>query len=140
MESAVQANQSTQRITRHPVRVDVIPQPTASRIVMIRVPEADTAALEASNGYLDPGKTALSSDLAVLGLRVAAPAELDALLEGFLRAYRPSGYVKVGAEKYSRLAPAIDRLLIESAEDAGAQPLPARARRSSRDRVQLVSG
>jgi hypothetical protein len=92
--------------------VDVVPQPTASRIVMIRVPAAGAVALEASNGYLDLAKTPLSSDLAALGLPVTAPAELDALLGGFLTPDRPSSQVKVTADEYSRLKLTIDALFI----------------------------
>ena len=94
--------------------VDADPQPAATRIVMIRIPGATAAALETSNRYLNPVEEPLSGELAALGLRVAEPAELDGLLEGFLAAYRPSGYIKVGAEEYSRLAQAIDRLFIDS--------------------------
>jgi hypothetical protein len=94
--------------------VDAIPQPAATRIVMIRVPEAGAAVLDASNRYLDPAETPLSSDLVALGLPVTAPAELDALLEAFLAADRPSSYIKVAAADYSRLALAIDRLFIDS--------------------------
>jgi hypothetical protein len=79
---------------------------------MIRVPEAGAAAIEASNGYLDPAKTPLSSDLAALGLPVTAPAQLDALLDGFLTPDRPSTQVKIAADEYSRLKLTIDALFI----------------------------
>ena len=118
--------------------VDADPQPAATRIVMIRIPGATAAALEASNRYLDAtSRFRATSRRSACGLR---SRELDALLEGFLAAYRPSGYIKVGAEEYSRLALAIDRLFIENAAAAGVRPLPARARRSSRDTVRLVQG
>jgi hypothetical protein len=81
--------------------VDADPQPAATRILMIRMPDATAAALEASNRYLEATEPLLG-DLAALGLRVVVPAELDALLEGCLAAHRPSGYMKVGAEEYSR--------------------------------------
>ena len=55
-------------------------------------------------------------------------------------AHRPSGYLKVGAEEYSRLALAIDRLLIENEPVADMRPLPVRARRSSRNRLRLIRG
>jgi hypothetical protein len=44
----------------------------------------------------------------------------------------------VSAEENSRLALAIDRLFIESEPVAGPRPMPALARRSSRDRVRLI--
>jgi hypothetical protein len=91
--------------------VDATPQPAATRIVMIRVPQAMTARLETSNRYLDATVEPLSSDLA--GLDVTAPAELDALFGEFLAADQPSSYIKVTAAEYSRLTLAIDRLLIE---------------------------
>jgi hypothetical protein len=108
--------------------VDVIPQPAATRIVMIRVPGEEAAALEASNGYLDPARTPLSSDLVALGLPVTAPAELDALLDAFLAADRPSSYIQVAADEYSRLTFAIDRLFIDSGIASGrAVDLPGAA-------------
>jgi hypothetical protein len=119
--------------------VDADPHPAATRILMVRVPHATAAALEASNRYLDATEL-LSGDLAALGLRVAEAAELDALLEGFLSAYRPSGYLKVSAEEYSQLALAIDRMLIEHAQGASVRPLPPRARRGAQETVRLVRG
>jgi hypothetical protein len=62
------------------------------------------------------------------------------LLEGFLRGDHTRDYIKVDAGEYSRLALAFDRLFIEHDLAAGVRPLPLRARRSSRDRVQLVQG
>jgi hypothetical protein len=52
--------------------------------------------------------------LAALGLPVAAPAELDGLLQGFLANDRPGGLIEVSAAEHSGLAWAIDRLLIDS--------------------------
>jgi hypothetical protein len=69
---------------------------------------------------------------------MTAPAELDAQLDAFLAADQSSSYLMVGAEEYARLALAVDRMFIEA--DAGAQPLPARARRSLRDGMRLVRG
>jgi hypothetical protein len=94
--------------------VDADPQPAATRMLMVRIPGATAAALGTSNRYLDPAEESLSGDLAALGLRVAAPAELDALLQGFLADDRAGGHIKVSAAEHSELARAIDRLLIES--------------------------
>jgi hypothetical protein len=118
----------------------VDPQPAATRILMIRIPGAEAATLETSNRYLDLVEEPLSGDLAALGLRIAAPGELDALLEGFLCGDRMRDHVTVDAGEYSLLALAIDRLFIEHDLVAGVRPLPARARRSSRDTVRLVQG
>jgi hypothetical protein len=51
--------------------------PSASRVLMVRLPGA--AALEASNGYLDPSPGFLTEDLARLDLRPGRGEELDAL-------------------------------------------------------------
>ena len=120
--------------------VDADPQPAATRILMIRIPGATADALEDSNRYLSLAQEPISRELAALGLRVAEPAELDAMLEGFLIGGPPVGCIKVSAREYSGLALAVDRLFIENAQDPGVRPLPARARRSLRDRVQLVQG
>jgi hypothetical protein len=120
--------------------VEVDSQPAATRIVMIRVPAAGAAMLEQSNRYLDAPAPAFSSDLMALGVPVAAPAELDALLEGFLAADRPSSYIKIAAAEYTRLGQEMNRLFIEDAAGAGVRPLPRRARRSARDTVRLVEG
>jgi hypothetical protein len=95
--------------------VEVDSQPAATRIVMIRVPKAGAKMLEQSNRYLNATAAAFSSDLAALGLPVTVPAELDALLEGFLTADQPGSYIKVAAAEYTRLGQAINRLYIEDA-------------------------
>ena len=94
--------------------VDADPQPAATRIVMVRIPGAAAAALKDSNGYLSLAEEPISRELAALGLPVSAPAELDALLEGFLAGDRPVGYIRVSAREYSDLALAVNRLLIDS--------------------------
>src|SRR5262245_41089861 len=93
--------------------VDADPAPAATRIAMIRVPEAGTSMLEQSNRYLDTTAIPLSSDLIALGVPVMAVAELDELFGEFLAADRPSSYIRVAAADYSRLTLAIDRLFIE---------------------------
>ena len=120
--------------------LDAVPQPASTRIVMIRVAPATVSTLEKTNRYIDATDAPLSSDLVALGVPVTAPAELDALLDAFLAADQPSSYIKVGAEEYSRLTLAVDRMFIEDDAGAGARPLPARARRASRATVRLVKG
>jgi hypothetical protein len=92
--------------------VDVAPQPTAARIVMVRIPGATAAALEATNRYIDATEP-LSGDLAALGVPAAMSAGLDALLGRFLAADQPPSYIKVAAAEYSQLTLAIDRLFID---------------------------
>jgi hypothetical protein len=55
--------------------------PSASRVLMVRVPAS--AALEASNRYVDPSPGFLTDDLARLGLRPARGGALDALAAQF---------------------------------------------------------
>ena len=93
--------------------VDVAPQPTAARIVMVRIPGATAAALEATNRYIDATEP-LSGDLAALGVPAAMSGGLDALLGDFLAADPPGSYIKVAAAEYSQLTLAIDRLFIDS--------------------------
>jgi hypothetical protein len=118
---------------------DADPQPAASRIVLVRIPGATAAELEASNRYVDATRP-LSGDLAALGIPARALAGLDALLAGFLRSDHASGCIKVDRGEYSQLGLALDRMLIENEAGAGARPLPARARRASRATVRLVEG
>jgi hypothetical protein len=69
--------------------VDADPQPAATRILMIRIPDGTAAALEASNRYLDATES-VSADLAALGQGVAAPAAVDSVLAEFLASHRPT--------------------------------------------------
>jgi hypothetical protein len=120
--------------------VDAEPQPAATRIVMIRIPAGDTARLDDSNRYVDLAEEPLSSDLGALGLPAAAPAELDALLGGFLNSDHARAFIKVDAAAYSKLALAIDRLIMATDPGAGMRSPPAPARRSFRDRMRLARG
>lgn len=63
--------------------------PSASRILLVRVP--DTAALDASNRYLEPGAPGIAADLAALGLGLAQARRLDAMAG----AYFADGVVQV---------------------------------------------
>jgi hypothetical protein len=101
--------------------LDAVPQPASTRIVMIRVPPAIVSTLEKTNRYIDATDAPLSSDLVALGVPVTAPAELDALLDAFLAADRPSSYITVAAADYSRLALEIDRLFIDSGVVTGSE-------------------
>jgi hypothetical protein len=58
------------------------PEPSAGRIVMVRVPKQDS--LDASNRYLVPEPGVVAADLADLGLDPASPARVDRLVNGFL--------------------------------------------------------
>jgi hypothetical protein len=91
---------------------DADPQPTAGRIVLVRIPGATAAELEASNRYVDPTQP-ISGDLAALGIPAGALVGLDGLLAEFLWSGHGSGWINVGRGEYSQLALAIDRLVME---------------------------
>jgi hypothetical protein len=90
---------------------DADPQPTAGRIVLVRIPGATAAELEASNRYVDATQP-ISGDLAALGIPAGALAGLDGLLAEFLWGGHGSGWIKVDRGEYSQLALAIDRLVM----------------------------
>lgn len=99
--------------------VDADPQPAACRIVMVRVPPDRALGLGLSNRYVDCKQERLSADLAAQGVPIAAPDEVDALLERFLAGDRASDYIKLETGDYSELALAFDRLLVsDGAADA----------------------
>jgi hypothetical protein len=58
------------------------PEPSASRIVMIRVPPS--GALDATNRYLVPARGIIAADLADLRLLPQAPDQVDDLVQRFL--------------------------------------------------------
>jgi hypothetical protein len=95
--------------------VDAHPQPAATRILMVRIPNTGLAGLQASNRYLDPTEGALSRDLIALGVPVSAPEELEPLLEALLSADVDNRYINVTAAEYATLTLAIDRLFIADA-------------------------
>jgi hypothetical protein len=93
--------------------LDADAQPSATPIVLIRIPGATAATLEGSNRYVDAMEP-LSHDLAALGICPENSAELDALLDGVLRADERRDLIKVDAGQARRLTLAIDRLCIDS--------------------------
>jgi hypothetical protein len=105
---------------------DADPQPTAGRIVLVRVPGATAAELEASNRYVDATQP-ISGDLAALGIPAGALAGLDELLAEFLWGGHGSGWIKVERGEYSQLALAIDRLAMEGASRVRGEAVAPRA-------------
>jgi hypothetical protein len=62
--------------------VSPVPEPSASRIVMIRVAEGNS--LDDTNRYFSPKPGAISDDLAGLGLQLGTPQAVDQLVHDFL--------------------------------------------------------
>jgi hypothetical protein len=80
------------------------PQPSAGRIVMIRVPESD--AVEASNRYFDLAPGVIAADLATLGIDHTEPARVDHLIRDFLLG--SGGLIQVAAADQAALAAELD--------------------------------
>jgi hypothetical protein len=58
------------------------PEPSASRIVMVRM--TGSALLDDSNRYMEPAPGVVSEDLAALGLVLPAAGRADSLIQHFL--------------------------------------------------------
>jgi len=82
------------------------PQPSVTRVVLIRVPEA-TARLRSAGAYL-PTQSSISEDLAALGLHVQDPAATDQLLAQFLTGVG-GGFDQLPVSAYRALADNFDR-------------------------------
>ncbi|MFL5338490.1 MAG: hypothetical protein ACJ8H8_36370, partial [Geminicoccaceae bacterium] len=87
------------------------PEPSVSRIAVVRVPAAP-ALLEATNRYLDAVGDAVACDLKDLGLPLDAGADIGATVLGFLAAARQPGFDQVRREEAAPLVAALDRLFI----------------------------
>jgi hypothetical protein len=107
--------------------VDYLAQPAATRIVMIRIPQAEASAIEPSDRYLDVAVEPFSGDLAALGVPASAAeaAELDRLLHAFLWAAGESGsHIEAPATAYAELTAAVERLILPILQPAAPIPRP----------------
>lgn len=86
------------------------PQPSATRIAVIRVPNN----ADGSNRYLEPRTGAVACDLTALGLPLTEPAEVDALLRGFLLPGGTGGLDQVSATDQAQLAIALDKAYLRA--------------------------
>ena len=84
------------------------PQPSATRIVLIRVPDGSGAALERSNQYLAPEVSALAANFATAGILPAEPQAAAAELRSFLRSGDRIGVDQVSQAAHARLAGAFE--------------------------------
>lgn len=84
------------------------PQPTVSRVIMVRLPAAGVSPLPA-DAYL-PAEASVAADLAALGLPVDDPAAVDQnLAEFFAGSGIGFGFDQVSASAYRALANLFDR-------------------------------
>lgn len=97
------------------------PEPSASRIVMVRTPGG--ASLDDSNRYIPANPTAIGEDLADLGLHVAESGTTRKLLHDFLA--REVGVDQVDSTLQSTLSAAFDPAHLNGA-DANRRHLPSK--------------
>ncbi len=85
-------------------------RPSATRILAARLPAA-TVPTPRTDRYLEAGES-VAADLEAGGLRLAAPAEVDAQIAGFLADSPGGGLDQIDAPTYGGLVDLFDRLLI----------------------------
>lgn len=84
------------------------PLPSATRIVLIRVPDGIGASLERSNQYLAPEAAAIRANFAAAGIRPADPQGAAVELRSFLQGDDRRGVTHVSQAAHARLAGAFD--------------------------------
>ncbi|MBL6080049.1 hypothetical protein JMJ56_18670 [Belnapia sp. T18] len=85
--------------------------PYTTRIIMVRIDEALSERVEASNRYLDRDERPISSDLEGLGIVLPDPVGLEALAHRVLNPSRQrSGFDQVAVTDYTALAMACDQI------------------------------
>ena len=94
------------------------PEPSATRIVLVRVPATLAGELDHSNRYLPSDPSALGADLAALGIEPADPEAAVAELCAFLDGGNQSGLIQVGQVAQARLARLFDSMTATPAPEA----------------------
>ncbi len=108
--------------------VGPVPEPSVSRFAAIRIPQAATSRLDASNRYIETTAATVADDLKELDLEFPALGEaVDALLR-FLVGRRSGGFDQTPASAQARLVELFDRAYL---------PLPVREQDSRPDIVSL---
>jgi hypothetical protein len=90
------------------------PQPSAGRIVIVRVPGVP----EQSCRYLKPSGGEIAKDLAALGLALPDADEADVLIRQFLLPENSPSLMQVPAMDHVRLAAAFDLSYLETSGTA----------------------
>ena len=98
------------------------PLPSATRIVLIRVPDGTGASLERSNQYLAPEASAIQANFAAAGIRPADPRAAATELCSFLHGDDRPGVTHVSQAAHARLAGAFDHVAPQ-AQEAWIDPL-----------------
>jgi hypothetical protein len=111
------------------------PEPSVSRFAAIRVAEAATPRLEASNRYIEPTATLIADDLRALGVDLAGLKDAVGALQRFLDSTRFAGFDQTPAAVQTRLVEFFDRAYLAPADRTDSQPhvLPLRGSAGRRD-------
>ena len=83
-------------------------EPSCARLLAVRAPGEQAAALESTNRYLEPGES-IANDLARHGVLARPDGALDARLAAFLRGRHEPGIEQVDAASYAELVDLFDR-------------------------------
>ena len=97
------------------------PQPSMTRIVMIRLPVTGPRSERPASAYLPPGAS-LAADLAALGVPVAAPEAVDEAIAAFLSGGAGGGLDQISWAAYRALVELFDRSWLEGTEERPADP------------------
>jgi len=92
------------------------PQPSVTRIVMIRLPVTNSRSERPASAYLPPGAS-LAADLGALGVPVAAPDAVDDALAAFLSGGAGGGLDQIPWAAYRDLVELFDRCWLEGTEE-----------------------
>lgn len=112
------------------------PEPSVSRIAAIRVAEAATPRLEASNRYIESTATSIADDLRALGVDFPGLEDAVGALQRFLEGTRFAGFDQTPAAAQARLVESFDRAYLPTPDreaDPLSQVLPLRSATDRRD-------
>jgi hypothetical protein len=106
---------------------DATPQPTVTRVLAIRVPTFDLAALGGPDCVFDPRDHSIAAELVLMGLAIVDPKALNRLFADFFAGGERGGFDQISVDESGRLNFALDRQLAGAAarRDAGGED-PAR--------------
>jgi hypothetical protein len=87
------------------------PDPSASRIIFVRVPADAGAVLDRGNRYMRPGVVTLAADLAELGVASAEPTVAAGELDRLLSAPNGQSIIRLEQAEQMRLVSYFDRAI-----------------------------